>query len=69
MDPIVAFVNTKVDIKKTLFNLVISILKNIYVYNLYSQGITLTSHLDAAQKADMRAYMSLVSNVLGNAEV
>ena len=25
--------------------------------------------MDAAQKADMRAYMSLVSNVLGNAEV
>ena len=33
------------------------------------QGISLTEHLDAAQKADMRAYMSLVSNVLGNAEV
>ena len=24
--------------------------------------------MDASQKADMRAYMSLVSNVLGNAE-
>ena len=34
-----------------------------------TKGITLTSHLDASQKADMRAYMSLVSNVLGNAEV
>ena len=34
-----------------------------------TKGITLTGHLDAAQKADMRAYMSLVSNVLGNAEV
>ena len=33
------------------------------------QGITLTEHLDASQKADMRAYMSLVSNVLGNAQV
>jgi len=33
-----------------------------------TKGITLTSHLDASQKADMRAYMSLVSNVLGNAE-
>jgi metaxin len=33
-----------------------------------TKGITLTGHLDAAQKADMRAYMSLVSNVLGNAE-
>ena len=29
----------------------------------------MTEHLDASQKADMRAYMSLVSNVLGNAEV
>ena len=34
-----------------------------------TKGITLTEHLDASQKADMRAYMSLVSNVLGNAEV
>jgi hypothetical protein len=25
--------------------------------------------LDAAQKADMRAYMSLANNILGNAEV
>ena len=33
------------------------------------QGVTLTDHLDSSQKADMRAYMSLVSNVLGNAEV
>jgi len=33
-----------------------------------TKGITLTEHLDASQKADMRAYMSLVSNVLGNAE-
>jgi metaxin len=33
------------------------------------QGITLTEHLDSSQKADMRAYMSLVSNVLGNAEL
>ncbi|TRY68683.1 hypothetical protein TCAL_07237 [Tigriopus californicus] len=32
------------------------------------KGITLTEHLDSSQKADMRAYMSLVSNVLGNAE-
>ena len=29
----------------------------------------LTDHLDTAQKADMRAYMSLITNVLGNAEV
>ena len=34
-----------------------------------TKGISLTEHLDAAQKADMRAYMSLVSNVLGNAEL
>lgn len=34
-----------------------------------TKGITLTEHQDAAQKADMRAYMSLVSNVLGNAEM
>ena len=29
----------------------------------------MTENLDSAQKADMRAYMSLVTNVLGNAEV
>ena len=34
-----------------------------------TKGISLTEHLDSAQKADMRAYMSLVSNVLGNAEL
>jgi len=33
-----------------------------------TKGISLTEHLDNSQKADMRAYMSLVSNVLGNAE-
>eukprot|EP00095_Tigriopus_kingsejongensis_P010125 maker-scaffold75_size407189-snap-gene-1.16 protein:Tk10125 transcript:maker-scaffold75_size407189-snap-gene-1.16-mRNA-1 annotation:"hypothetical protein DAPPUDRAFT_304425" len=32
------------------------------------KGVSLTDHLDSSQKADMRAYMSLVSNVLGNAE-
>ena len=35
----------------------------------YLQGVGLTEHLDTAQKADMRAYMSLITNVLGNAEV
>jgi len=34
-----------------------------------SKGISLTAHLDLSQKADMRAYMSLVNNVLGNAEL
>jgi len=34
-----------------------------------NKGISLTEHLDAAQKADMRAYMSLVTSVLGNAEL
>jgi len=34
-----------------------------------TKGISLTSQLDAGQKADMRAYMSLVNNVLGNAEL
>ncbi|XP_073983536.1 metaxin-2-like isoform X2 [Rhodnius prolixus] len=33
-----------------------------------NKGISLTSHLDPTQKSDMRAYMSLVNNVLGNAE-
>lgn len=33
------------------------------------QKVSLTEHLDASQKADMRAYMSLVNNVLGSAEV
>ena len=36
-------------------------------YFLQSAG--LTEPLDTAQKADMRAYMSLITNVLGNAEV
>ena len=30
-----------------------------------TKGVSLTSTLDASQKADMRAYMSLVNNVLG----
>ncbi|XP_057369326.1 metaxin-2-like [Daphnia carinata] len=34
-----------------------------------NKGINLTDHLDAAQKADMRAYMSLANNILGNAEL
>jgi len=34
-----------------------------------TKGISLTAHLDASEKADMRAYMSLVTNVLGNAEL
>lgn len=34
-----------------------------------TKGISLTSIMDAGQKADMRAYMSLVNNVLGNAEL
>lgn len=38
-------------------------------YCLPFQGVTLTDGLDTTQKADMRAYMSLVSNVLANAEV
>ncbi|KAK2702798.1 metaxin-2-like [Artemia franciscana] len=36
---------------------------------VFSKGISLTDHLDASQKADMRAYMSLVNNILGNAEL
>ena len=34
-----------------------------------TKGVSLPSHLDVTQKADMRAYMSLVNNVLGNAEL
>jgi len=34
-----------------------------------TKGISLTSTLDASQRADMRAYMSLVNNVMGNAEL
>lgn len=33
-----------------------------------SKGVALTDHLEAVQKSDMRAYMSLVNTVLGNAE-
>jgi hypothetical protein len=33
------------------------------------QGISLSEKLDNTQKADMRAYMSLVNTVLANAEV
>ena len=107
MDPIVAFVNTKVSYQNIKNYLQISkyekVAKTLFIVNLHicpfiltiflkkcknltlcksdifivwlitgnftMQGITLTEHLDASQKADMRAYMSLVSNVLGNAEV
>lgn len=34
-----------------------------------TKGISLTNHLDSTQKADMRAYMSLVNTVLANAEL
>ncbi|XP_076036792.1 metaxin-2-like [Oratosquilla oratoria] len=34
-----------------------------------NKGVSLTDSLDTTQKADMRAYMSLVSNVLANAEL
>jgi metaxin len=34
-----------------------------------TKGISLTESLDNSQKADMRAYMSLVNNVMGNAEL
>ena len=34
-----------------------------------NKGVSLTTQLDVSQKADMRAYMSLVNNVLGNAEL
>ena len=34
-----------------------------------NKNVSLTSSLDVSQKADMRAYMSLVNNVLGNAEL
>ncbi|CAH1403599.1 unnamed protein product [Nezara viridula] len=33
-----------------------------------SKGVSLTDHLDPAQRSDMRTYMSLVNTVLGNAE-
>ncbi|KAI4468130.1 metaxin related [Holotrichia oblita] len=32
------------------------------------KGITLTEHLDSEQKADLRAYLALINNVLGPAE-
>jgi len=34
-----------------------------------NKGISLTEHLDSAQKADMKAYMTLVTSILGNAEL
>ncbi|KAL7639350.1 UNVERIFIED_CONTAM: hypothetical protein RMT77_009851 [Armadillidium vulgare] len=34
-----------------------------------NKGISLTEHLDSTKKSDMRAYMSLVNNVLGSAEL
>lgn len=33
------------------------------------KGISLTEHLDPEQKADLRAYIALINNVLGSAEV
>jgi len=32
-----------------------------------AKGVSMSAHLSAAEKADLRAYMSLVHNVLGNA--
>ncbi|MCL4145010.1 UNVERIFIED_CONTAM: hypothetical protein GTU68_029033 [Idotea baltica] len=34
-----------------------------------NKGISLTESLDSSERADMRAYMSLVNNVLGSAEL
>lgn len=34
-----------------------------------TKGISLTRTLDSSQRADMRAYMALVNNVMGNAEL
>lgn len=34
-----------------------------------NKGISLTTNIEAEQKSDLRAYMSLVHNVLENAEV
>ena len=34
-----------------------------------TKGVSLTTSLDVGQKSDMRAYMSLVANVLGNSEL
>lgn len=34
-----------------------------------NKGVSLTEGIDTSQKADMRAYMSLVNNVLANAEL
>ena len=84
MDPIVAFVNSKVSTRSVILHTMP--IQEVYMcyelfnslnYILYgyrrklhiSQGVGLTDHLDTAQKADMRAYMSLITNVLGNAEV
>lgn len=49
-------------------NYVISELDPIVSF-VANKGISLTEHLDASQKADMRAYMTLVTSVLGNAEL
>ena len=79
MDPIVSFINSKV-CTRSLFGrkayhgcqsnpsilfVHLGIIKQFLIW----QGVGLTDHLDTAQKADMRAYMSLITNVLGNAEV
>lgn len=67
LDPIVSFVGNKVS---NSFQLYLEILNLKCVLHLkHFQGIALTDHLDAAQKADMRAYMSLANNIFGNAEV
>merc|ERR1712029_291547 len=49
-------------------NFVISELDPIVSF-VANKGISLTEHLDSSQKADMRAYMTLVTSVLGNAEL
>lgn len=40
------------------------------IVNFVSQkGISRTENLEKDQKSDLRAYMALINNVLGNAEV
>jgi len=52
-----------------LFISVILFLSVLFSLFLYSQGHSLTSHLTDEQRAEMKAYMSLVENIFVSAVV
>ena len=69
LDPIINFVVNKVIVSGIDGYIFWTSFSTLNFDKNKNQGISLTDHLDAGQRADMRAYMSLANNILGNAEV